>query len=69
MKIYFLVNFIFANTVFAQTPSASPSAIGKHPFTFEDMMKFKRDDRLGSCGIWPWLTEAVSDNRNAGESE
>jgi len=36
MKIYFLVSFIFANTVFAQTPSASPSAIGKHPFTFED---------------------------------
>jgi len=44
MKIYFLVSFIFANTVFAQTPSASPSAIGKHPFTFEDMMKFKRVD-------------------------
>src|SRR5437870_2613757 len=26
------------------------------------------DDRLGFCGIWSWLAEAVSDNRNDAES-
>ena len=32
---------IFASTAFAQTP-APPVPSGKHPFTFEDMMKLKR---------------------------
>src|SRR6202040_4247944 len=61
MKIYFLVSFIFANTVFAQTPSASPSAIGKHPFTFEDMMKFKRVDEPVPSPDGKWVVFSVTD--------
>jgi dipeptidyl aminopeptidase/acylaminoacyl peptidase len=33
---------IFSSATMAQTPPASPSSSGKHPFTFEDMMKLKR---------------------------
>ncbi len=33
---------IFGSAALAQTPSPSPSASGKRPFTFEDMMKLKR---------------------------
>jgi dipeptidyl aminopeptidase/acylaminoacyl peptidase len=40
MKNFLLITFVFGSAIFAQSPS--PSATGKHPFTFEDMMKLKR---------------------------
>jgi dipeptidyl aminopeptidase/acylaminoacyl peptidase len=42
MKILLALTFFFAASVFGQSPSPTPTASGKHPFTFEDMMKLKR---------------------------
>jgi hypothetical protein len=44
MKLFVVLTLVFASLVFAQTPSPSPPASTKHPFTFEDMMKLKRLD-------------------------
>jgi dipeptidyl aminopeptidase/acylaminoacyl peptidase len=41
MKLLVTLALFIATTAIAQTPSPSP-ATGKHPFTFEDMMKLKR---------------------------
>lgn len=41
LKLFALSLFITASA-FAQSPAPSAPANGKHPFTFEDMMKLKR---------------------------
>src|SRR5437588_6494971 len=41
MKIFVPISIAFATSLVAQTPTPSVST-GKHPFTFEDMMKLKR---------------------------
>src|SRR6266576_3873477 len=41
MKIFVAVSLVVTSSLLAQTPARSVST-GKHPFTFEDMMKLKR---------------------------
>jgi dipeptidyl aminopeptidase/acylaminoacyl peptidase len=42
MKNFLAVSIVLAGSTFAQTPSPSPAATSKRPFTFEDMMALKR---------------------------
>src|SRR6478672_3638120 len=41
MKVFIAVSLVVTSSLLAQTPAPSVSS-GKHPFTFEDMMKLKR---------------------------
>jgi len=41
MKVLIVISLALTTSVVAQTPGPGISA-GKHPFTFEDMMKLKR---------------------------
>jgi len=41
MKIFVAVSLVVTSSLLAQTPAPTAFA-GKHPFTFEDMMKLKR---------------------------
>ena len=41
MKVFLAISLALTTSVVAQTPARSVSN-GKHPFTFEDMMKLKR---------------------------
>ena len=41
MKVFIAVSLVVTSSLLAQTPAPSVST-GKHPFTFEDMMKLKR---------------------------
>src|SRR5256885_13176873 len=41
MKVFLAISLALTTSVVAQTPGPSVSS-GKHPFTFEDMMKLKR---------------------------
>jgi hypothetical protein len=41
MKVLVALSLALATSLLAQTPARSVST-GKHPFTFEDMMKLKR---------------------------
>src|SRR5437773_6847332 len=41
MKVFVAVSLVLTSSLLAQTPAPGLSS-GKHPFTFEDMMKLKR---------------------------
>ena len=41
MKVFIIIGLALTTSVVAQTPAPDTSS-GKHPFTFEDMMKLKR---------------------------
>src|SRR5436853_2768014 len=61
MKIFVAVSIVFAGSVFAQTPSPSAPASAMHPFTFEDMMKLKRQDEPVPSPDGKWVVFSATD--------
>ena len=61
MKLFVVLTLVFASLVFAQTPSPSPPASTKHPFTFEDMMKLKRLDEPVPSPDGKWVVFSATD--------
>jgi dipeptidyl aminopeptidase/acylaminoacyl peptidase len=57
MKALVTLTFLLAATAFAQTSSSS----GKHPFTFEDMMKLKRLDGPVPSPDGKWVVFSATD--------
>jgi dipeptidyl aminopeptidase/acylaminoacyl peptidase len=60
VKLFFPV-FFLAVSVVAQSPSPTPVASGKHPFTFEDMMKLKRLDEPVPSPDGKWVVFSATD--------
>jgi dipeptidyl aminopeptidase/acylaminoacyl peptidase len=61
MKLFVVLTLVFASPVLAQTPSPSPPASAKHPFTFEDMMKLKRLDEPVPSPDGKWVVFSATD--------
>jgi dipeptidyl aminopeptidase/acylaminoacyl peptidase len=61
MKLFVVLTVVFASSVLAQTPSPSPPASAKHPFTFEDMMKLKRLDEPVPSPDGKWVVFSATD--------
>ncbi len=61
MKILIAVSLAIVASIFAQTPSPPTAARGKHPFTFEDMMKLKRVDEPVPSPDGKWVVFSATD--------
>jgi dipeptidyl aminopeptidase/acylaminoacyl peptidase len=61
MKIFLALSCFFAVSAFAQTPTPTPAANRKHPFTFEDMMKLKRLDEPVPSPDGKWVVFSATD--------
>ncbi len=68
MKVFIAVSLALTTSLLAQTPAPTVSS-GKHPFTFEDMMKLKRVGAPVPSPDGKWVRVRLRRCRSGGEHE